>query len=76
MAQSHKVRTWSGSDRVHKNSQFFSNDPVATTTPRGLPPRGPRPAPGSDSVSTWIRTHARACCAKPFQISLAGIYRD
>jgi hypothetical protein len=26
-------------------------DPVASTTPRGLPARGPRSAPGSD---TWL----------------------
>src|SRR5260370_37959160 len=25
-------------------------DPVATTTPRGLPARGPRSAPGSDTI--------------------------
>ncbi len=28
----------------------FLLDPVASTTPRGLPARGPRSAPGSDFV--------------------------
>jgi len=31
-----------------------SLDPVATTTPRGLPARGPRSAPGSDTEDGWI----------------------
>jgi flavin-dependent dehydrogenase len=31
-----------------------SLDPVASTTPRGLPARGPRSAPGSDTDDGWI----------------------
>ena len=31
-----------------------SLDPVASTTPRGLPARGPRSAPGSDTEDGWI----------------------
>src|SRR2546429_5127878 len=36
--------------------------PVASTTPRGLPARGPQPAPGTDSIiSLWDNSpHARA----------------
>ena len=29
-------------------------DPVASSTPRGLPARGPRPAPGSETHVNWI----------------------
>jgi hypothetical protein len=54
-----KVRTGSGSDRVMRQARhldvkaflvldYEGPQPVATTTPRGLPARGPRPAPGSD----------------------------
>jgi geranylgeranyl reductase family protein len=34
--------------------QEGSLDPVASTTPRGLPARGPRSAPGSDTEDGWI----------------------
>src|SRR5260221_4673760 len=38
-----------------------SFDPVASTTPRGLPARGPRSAPGSDTDDGWIiRTQSGA----------------
>ncbi len=38
-----------------------SHDPVASTTPRGLPARGPRSAPGSDTEDGWIiRTQSGA----------------
>src|SRR5216684_5867244 len=38
-----------------------SLDPVASTTPRGLPARGPRSAPGSDTEDGWIiRTQSGA----------------
>ena len=38
-----------------------SLDPVASTTPRGLSPRGPRTAPGSDTRDQWIvRTQSGA----------------
>ena len=37
-------------------SQDVSRDPVATTTPRGLPARGPRSAPGSDPDDGWLVT--------------------
>src|SRR2546429_4296307 len=29
-------------------------DPIASTTPRGMPARGPRSAPGSDTDDGWI----------------------
>jgi len=36
-------------------------DPVASTTPRGLPARGPRSAPGTDTEDGWIvRTQSDA----------------
>jgi len=49
----HNISTGSGSDRV--TMQVMStlcdrHDPVAPTTPRGLPARGPRSAPGTDLV--------------------------
>src|SRR5258708_3351428 len=50
---SREVSTGSGSDRVQRTHDrgSRSRDPVATTTPRGLPARGPRPAPGTDSAA-------------------------
>ena len=35
-------------------SVALSLGPVATTTPRGLPARGPRSAPGSDKVTHFL----------------------
>ncbi|HEX6189515.1 MAG TPA: transcription-repair coupling factor [Pyrinomonadaceae bacterium] len=46
-------------------TSFRPNDPVASTTPRGLPARGPRSAPGTDSTEIeWkaqsvMRYHGR-----------------
>ena len=45
------VSTGSGSDRVAMIARIEiagTVDPVASTTPRGLPARGPRSAPGTD----------------------------
>ena len=49
----HEVNTGSGSDRVTILAISIlakSYDPVASTTPRGLPARGPRSAPGTDLI--------------------------
>ena len=43
------VRTRSGSDGIMRHS-MLNCDPVAATTPRGLPARGPRFAPGTDTI--------------------------
>ncbi len=51
-----RVRTASGSDRILRATQhkhLFRKllfDPVASTTPSGLPARGPRSARGSDTI--------------------------
>src|SRR5438309_11859981 len=51
----HRVRTASGSDRIlraTRHKHLFRKllfDPVASTTPSGLPARGPRSARGSDT---------------------------
>src|SRR6266705_6468312 len=37
---------------IHGRDARATTDPVAITTPRGLPARGPRPAPGTDY---WLR---------------------
>ena len=48
------VSTGSGSDRVALTAISFlvmNRDPVASTTPRGLPARGPRSTPGTDLIA-------------------------
>jgi len=53
-----KYRTRSSSDQVkfRHHSSSGRADPVATTTPRGLPAREPRSAPGSVFVDPRCRT--------------------
>jgi hypothetical protein len=47
--------------------------PVATTTPRGLPARGPRPAPGTDLVVAGSADVSSACLwGGPLRIIHAG----
>jgi len=49
----HNISTESGSDRVTILAipiLAISRDPVASTTPRGLPARGPRSALGTDLI--------------------------
>jgi len=48
-----EVSTGSGSDRVStpQTTRQRGGDPVATTTPRGLPARGPRSAPVTDLIT-------------------------
>src|SRR5438105_6253551 len=61
--------------------------PVASTTPRGLPARGPRSAPGTDLIrqirSLPVTMHRlarkRKCCSMPaklFQYDTARVFDD
>src|SRR4051794_34480349 len=57
----HVVSTGSASDRValaadSKDRKFQYCGPVGSTTPRGLPAGGPRPAPGTDIILKVAQT--------------------